>query len=78
MTCIEALDCGLFNYLAADIAKFGQRDVFQTFTEFIELFVYFKGGFSHKTVCIVASAPKQEIFSASDPGLVVFIVEGQP
>jgi len=51
----------------ADVAEFGQRDVFQPFTAFIEAFVDFNGSFLHKRMSIFTSAPKEEIISASLP-----------
>jgi hypothetical protein len=63
--------------IAADIAEFGQGDVFQPFTASIEAFVDFNGGFLHETVGIIASAPEEEVFSPRNPGLPVVIIEGQ-
>jgi len=46
--------------IAADVAEFGQRDVFQPFTASIETFVDFNRGFPHKTVRSIASAPEEK------------------
>jgi hypothetical protein len=63
--------------IAADVAEFGQRDVFQPFTASIKAFVDFNRGFPHKRMGINASAPEKEVFSARNPGLPVVIIEGQ-
>jgi len=63
--------------IAADVAEFGQRDVFQAFTASIETFVDFKGGFPHKAMGSITSAPEEEVFSPRNPGLPVVIIEGQ-
>jgi hypothetical protein len=61
----------------ADVAEFGQRYVFQPFTAPIKAFVDFNRGFPHKRMRSVTSTPKKEVFSASNPGLPVIIIEGQ-
>jgi len=41
------------------------------------VFVDFNGRFLHKRMGVVASTPEKEILAASNPGLPVFVVEGQ-
>jgi hypothetical protein len=75
---VDYLVCGLFSLdVFHNVPQFVNRDIFQSFSLAIQVFVDFDGGFLHDSVSFLRAPSEEKVGAAGYSLLPIFGIESQ-